>query len=88
MSDESNIEDEGIPFAEQAQKRQKRTSDGTIKLYGDLRFLLPTFNLSQHLLFHAGYAPSDSRKRINPSNFEAQMFFFSSNNMCDGRDVI
>lgn len=87
LSDELDIEDEGTLFAERALSRQKRSLDGTIKLYENLSFLLLTSNSCERLFSHAKYALSDWRKGIHPSNFVTQMFLFSKNDLWDARDV-
>lgn len=86
LLNELDFENECKSFAKRSLKRRKKTSDGTIKLCGDIRFLITTSNICERLLSHAGYALSACKSGIDSSNFGAQMLLFSNNDLWDARD--
>lgn len=71
----------GTSIVERAAKRLRGNGGGEQdSLYMDTRFLLPTSNMCERFFSIAGYALSNRRKGLLPSNFEAQLF------LCVNRD--
>lgn len=72
---------------ERASKRLR--TDGTLQpsAYMDTRFLLPTSNLCERFFSIAGYAMTNRRKGILPSNLEAQLFLFMNRDLWGINDI-
>lgn len=77
----AEVDSGGTSIVERAAKRLKSNrGGGQESLYVDTRFLLPTSNMCERFFSIAGYALTNRRKGLLPSNFEAQLF------LCVNRD--
>eukprot|EP00171_Calliarthron_tuberculosum_P008686 IDg8686t1 len=71
---EIDEEQDGLPFAHRALKRQKIIAQDSALQYTDSRFLVPTSNICERVFSKAGYALTDRRKCISHAYLEAMLF--------------
>lgn len=74
-------------LAQRALKRRRTESVDCRGDYIDTRFILPTSNMVESLFSKAGYALTDRRRGIQPSNFEAQVYLHVNAHMWGVEDV-
>eukprot|EP00171_Calliarthron_tuberculosum_P004916 IDg4916t1 len=72
------VSDDELSLADRALKRRKTMGNGYSKKYVDTGFIVPTSNMVEGFFSRAGYAFSDRRRSLLPSNFEAQMFLYAN----------
>ena len=68
-----------LSFVERARKKRKVLYERA--KYMDLRFIALMSNICERLFSVAGYALSDRRQGINPSNFEKQLFLHANSHL-------
>lgn len=73
---EATVNDETklLCLAHRARKKLLISQSATDLGYLDASFLLPMSTICERLFSKAGYAESDGRNGISPSNFESQLF--------------
>ncbi len=86
LSATSNECDDGLSLADRAMNKRK-VSVPTNSSYMDIRFLLPTSNICEHLFSIAGYSLTDRSKAISPLNFGQQLFLQANKALWTIEDV-
>ncbi len=77
---------EQLTLTERALKRRK-VSNSTESKYMDLRFIVPTSNMSERLFSTARFALTSRRRSTIPASFEKQMFLHANSQLWGVEDV-
>jgi len=78
---------DSLSYAEQALKKRKINHEKAGSCYMDTRYIVPTSNMCERLFSKTGYALSDRRGNILPSNFEEQIFLHANSSFWNVEDV-
>ena len=83
--DQQQYADTDTDFARSIIKKRKMTMP--VKKYESCKFILPTSDLVERFFSSAGYALSDLRNRLLPSNLELQLFLKVNKRFWDKKTV-